>query len=157
MNRVNMDINELHLTPSSRPNPDDILVLAKEQDIFVTLLMDHENPGEIGQAVEQTGRLWWHCPFSVLSIYKGKYDFNLVVATVENLCQAVIAKKRIFIHCDAGIDRTGTIVLVALISLGFKRRKAMEFLIDRQPEAANRLHWDYVDRLVKAVRKGRLS
>ena len=150
-----MDINELPLTLSDRPKLRAISSLAKEHDIFVTLLMNSEKAKEIELEVKKTGRLWWHCPFSILPQNQGKFDFKLVVLTVEKLCQALIAKKRIFIHCDAGIDRTGTITLATLICLGFKKRQAVEFLASRQPKVANHLHWDYVDRLVKAVRKGR--
>jgi protein tyrosine phosphatase len=129
--------------------------LAKDHDIFLTLLMDDENPGDVGREVEKVGRLWWHCPFSVLARNQKKYDFNFLVFTVEKLCQALIAKKRIFIHCDAGIDRTGTVTLASLICLGFKKRQAVEFLISKQPEAVHRLHWDCVERLAKSVQEAR--
>jgi protein tyrosine phosphatase len=150
-----MDINKLPLTLSPRPKLRDIHALAKEHDIFVTLLMNSEKAREIGLEVEKAGRLWWHCPFSILPMNQGKFDFNLVVITVEKLCQALIDKKRIFIHCDAGIDRTGTIVLATLICLGFKKRQAAQFLVSWQLLAEDRMHWDYVDKLVKAVREGR--
>jgi hypothetical protein len=52
------DINTLILTLSPRPKVDDIPKLVKEHDIFLTLLMDKENPGEIGQAVEKFGGQW---------------------------------------------------------------------------------------------------
>ena len=150
-----LDINRLPITLSPRPKLREIPALAKDHDIFLTLLMDEENPRDIGQEVEKVGRLWWHCPFSVLARNQQKYDFNFLVFTVEKLCQAVIAKKRIFIHCDAGIDRTGTVTLATLICLGFKKRQAAEFVISKQPEAANRLHWDYVDRIAKSVQEAR--
>jgi hypothetical protein len=150
-----MDINKLPLTLSSRPKLREIPALAKDHDIFLTLQMNEENPGDVGREVEKVGRLWWHCPFSVLAGNQKKYDFNLLIFTIEKLCQAVIAKQRIFIHCDAGIDRTGTVTLATLICLGFKKRQAVEFLISKQPAAVKRLYWDHVDRLVKSVQEAR--
>jgi hypothetical protein len=117
--------------------------------------MDEESSKDIGIEVKKAGKLWWHCPFSVLPRDQQKYDFKFLVFTVEKLCQAVIAKQRIFIHCDAGIDRTGTVSLATLIGLGFKKRQAVEFLISKQPKAANRLHWDFVDKIVNSVQRGR--
>jgi hypothetical protein len=137
-----MDIHQLPLTLASRPKLREIRALAKDQDIFLTLLMDEENPGDVGREVEKVGRLWWHCPFSVLARNQLKYDFNFLVFTVEKLCQA-------------GIDRTGAITLATLICLGFKKRQAVEFVISKQPKATNDLHWDYVDRLVKSVQEAR--
>jgi protein tyrosine phosphatase len=90
-------------------------------------------------------------------MYQKKYDYNLLIFTVEKLCQAVIGKKRIFVHCDAGIDRTGTVTLATLICLGLKKREATEFLISKQPEAAKRLHRDYVDKLVTSVHEAKES
>ena len=150
-----MDIHKLPLTLAPRPKLREIAAFAKDHDIFLTLQMDDENPGDVGREVEKAGRLWWHCPCSVLARNQQKYDFGFLVFTVEKLCQAVIAKKRIFIHCDAGIDRTGAVTLATLICLGFKKRQAAEFLISKQPKAANRLHWDYVDRLAKSVQEAR--
>jgi excisionase family DNA binding protein len=150
-----MDIHRLPITLSPRPKLRDIPALAMDHDIFLTLLLNEENPQDIGQEVKKTGKLWWHCPFSVLVRYQKKYDYNLLIFTIEKLCQAVIAKKRIFIHCDAGIDRTGTVTLATLICLGLKKREATEFLISKQPEAVKRLHWDYVDRLVASIHEAR--
>jgi len=150
-----MDIHQLPLTLAPRPKLREISVLAKDHDIFVTLQMGEENSKEIGEEVKRAGRLWWHCPFSVLARNQQKYDYKFLVFTVEKLCQELIAKQRIFIHCDAGIDRTGTVALATLICLGFKKRQAAEFLIAKQPKAANRLHWDYVDRIAKSVQEAR--
>jgi protein tyrosine phosphatase len=150
-----MDIHKLPLTLSSRPKLRDIPALAKDHDIFLTLLLDEENPQDIGQEVKKAGKLWWHCPFSVLPRYQKKFDYHFLIFAIEKLCQALIAKKQIFIHCDAGIDRTGTVVLATLICLGLKKRQATEFLISKQPEAGKRLHWDYVDRLVNSVKEAR--
>jgi hypothetical protein len=146
-----MDINELQLTLCSRPKLRDIKTLAKDQDIFVTLLMDDEDAKDIGVEVKKAGRSWWHCPFSVLPMQQKKYDFKLVIFTVEKLCQALIEKQRIFIHCDARIDRTGTITLATLISLGIKKRQAVGFLISKQPGAQDRLHLNLVDKVAKSV------
>jgi hypothetical protein len=150
-----VDINKLPLTLSSRPKLRDIPALARDHDIFVTLLMEEENSDDIGTEVKRTGKSWWHCPFSVLARHQKKYDFNLVTFTVEKLCQALIDKQRIFIHCDTGVDGTGTITLATLIALGFKKRQAVGFLISQQPKAENRLHWDYVDKIVTSVLAGR--
>jgi hypothetical protein len=150
-----MDIYKLPLTLSSRPKLREISALARNHDIFLTLQMDDENPKDIGREVEKVGKLWWHCPFSVLARNQQKYDFNFLVFTVEKLCQELIAKKRIFIHCDSGIDRTGTVTLATLICLGFTKLQAAEYVISKQSEAANGMHWDYVDRLTKSVLKAR--
>jgi protein tyrosine/serine phosphatase len=149
--RKSVDINKLPLTLSSRPSLVDIRILAKDHDIFVTLLEDSEYPDEIGQAVKELGRQWWHCPISLLMMRQSKHEFKLLLITIEEICQALIDKKRVFIHCEAGIDRTGTVALATLICLGFKKRQAVKYLISKRPEARNRLHLDYVDRLVESI------
>lgn len=104
----------ISLTLSPRPKIRRIKLLAPDHDIFITLISNKEGAQEIGKAVHDVNKEWWHVPFRWSKINESVFPslWNLV----EDLSLALLNKKRVFLHCAAGIDRTGLIALSTLLS-----------------------------------------
>lgn len=116
---------------SPRPKLKRIKFLAPDYDIFVTLLSNKEGAQDIGEAVRKINKEWWHFPFRWSKLKED--DFPHLWRLVENLSLALLNKKRVFLHCAAGVDRTGLIALATLLSFGLDLFDAIKVIEELRP------------------------
>lgn len=88
----------------------------RSEEVIFTLLTKSEEAEDIGNAVRVSGKIWrWH-PLSVRH-----HDFSLWeewITAVNDLEICLEAHKTVYLHCAAGIHRTGSLTYLYL------RRKA---------------------------------
>ena len=116
----------ISLTLSPRPKLKRIPLLAEHHDIFLTLISNSEGAQDIGKAVLKAKRIWWHVPFRWSRI--NDVDFPSLCKIVEDLSLALLDKKRVFVHCAAGIDRTGLVVLATFLSFSLDLFDALKLI-----------------------------
>jgi len=105
---------------SQRPTHRQLKKLAGEgfTDV-VTLLGNLESPETIANTVKHTSMEWTWLPISF-------YDKDLhpyasperMAVLVKKLIRKLEEGRKIFLHCAAGIDRTGIVIYTLLVALG---------------------------------------
>ena len=111
----------------------------------VTLMGQREGAESIGQAVRSYGMEWIWLPLRNADLPAKKMNpefFKLFAGIKEKLEKG----GKIFIHCSAGMHRTGMITNALLIYLGYDRETAFKLLQKLRPVAAqevrrHRLEW----------------
>jgi len=88
----------------------------------LTLFSEREGAREIERAVVAAGLVWMWLPLSNGDPHAA--DEDATRAMLKQVRQALLAGARIFIHCSAGIHRTGMITTAILRSLGHDREEA---------------------------------
>lgn len=101
----------------------------KNEGATVVLTLLHENEGalQIGKQAELAGITWLWFPFSASKPHKGEAIMQVTELYIE-LQHLLNAENKIYIHCSAGIHRTGMITYGLLRFLGFESTKALEQL-----------------------------
>ena len=93
---------------------------------IVTLLSEREGAHDIAQAAERAGVEWlW---FPLKSGNPAEADERATRALLRTLRHALLSGGKIFIHCSAGIHRTGMITTALLRSLGLNREESSSLL-----------------------------
>jgi protein-tyrosine phosphatase len=107
----------------------------------------HENEGarQIGTQTQQAGMDWVWFPFSASKPH-GQYDTIKVLQLYNQLQVILNAGGKIYIHCSAGIHRTGMVTYGLLRYLGYKKIDALQMLralreITVAQVGADRLQW----------------
>lgn len=90
----------------------------------LTLLMEREGAREIGTGVEKAGMNWLWFPFSAVN----PEENSVVEALFQRMKQELDKEGRIYLHCSAGIHRTGMITYAFLRHLGLSPEEAMNKL-----------------------------
>ncbi len=90
---------------------------------ILTLLGDNEQPKNIAKIAKEIGASWLHFP-----IEGGKPEI-LQTININNffdylLLQKLSEKDKVYVHCSAGIHRTGFIVYLLLRKRGLTDQKA---------------------------------
>jgi protein-tyrosine phosphatase len=116
----------------------------------LTLLSEHEGALEIGEATEEAGMTWLWLP---LSSRPEHADESAVRAALKSVRLALLQGGRVFVHCSAGIHRTGMIAYAILRSVGLGRGDACDVLRELRGVTADgvgesRLAW--ADRFASA-------
>lgn len=93
----------------------------------LTLLHENEGATLIGQQVEKAGMQWVWFPFSASRPHQGN-ELTQVVNLFTHLRQLLHNGCKIYIHCSAGIHRTGMITYGLLRFLGKDKREASQLL-----------------------------
>lgn len=114
--------------------------------VVLTLLQEHERARKIGEGLEKTGIKWIWFPFSASNPHSGKRKIEEVLKLFEKTSQLLETGNRIFIHCSAGIHRTGMITYGLLGYLGKTKDEAMGILKELRTVTAletgeRRLKW----------------
>lgn len=113
---------------------------------LLTLLHENEGAATIGKHTETVNIAWIWFPFSASSPHKGE-----AIAEVYNLynrlSDLIIDGAKIYIHCSAGIHRTGMITYGFLRFLGKNSFEAFEMLKSLRAVTADQVG---VDRLLWA-------
>jgi hypothetical protein len=93
----------------------------------LTLLQENEGAALIGQQAKKAGLQWIWFPFSASRPHQGDQVFN-VVGLFTILQQLLGTGHKIYIHCSAGIHRTGMITYGLLRFLGKEKGEALSLL-----------------------------
>jgi protein tyrosine phosphatase (PTP) superfamily phosphohydrolase (DUF442 family) len=118
------------LALSHRPRLKDVAHL-RERGIthVVTLLAEREGAKQVGETVRAAGLTWIWCP-----LVNGQPPDTQATATIRpvlaQLAKLVDDGAAIFIHCSAGIHRTGMFGYALLRQLGFDRDAARSKLAE---------------------------
>ncbi len=111
---------------------------------IVTLLNENEGARQIGTQTQQAGIIWVWFPFSASK--PEQYD-SVKVLQLYNQLQALLSSGgKIYIHCSAGIHRTGMITYGLLRYLGYDKSAALQMLtnlreVTAKQVGADRLQW----------------
>lgn len=93
----------------------------------LTLLQENEGAAAIGQGVERAGMQWIWFPFSASRPHQGE-DQEQVRELYATLKTLLDDGTTIYVHCSAGIHRTGMVSYGLLRYLGNDAQKARELL-----------------------------
>ncbi|TAA45008.1 protein-tyrosine phosphatase family protein [Corallincola spongiicola] len=103
---------------------------------IMTLLSEKEGAKEIGRAAEQQGLTWLWLPLP--SAEPPAQDRVEAINELFSHCvDALQAQAKIYIHCSAGIHRTGMIAYALLRYMGFNSSKSESLLADLRGVTAN--------------------
>jgi protein-tyrosine phosphatase len=106
------------LALTHRPKQKDVLRLAAfGVTHVVTLLAEREGAKEIGEAVRHTGLTWIWCPLDSAQPPGAQRTAELRSVLTE-LAALLVNGAKIFVHCSAGIHRTGMFGYALLRQLG---------------------------------------
>lgn len=113
--------------------------------VILTLLLEHEGAPQIGGQVVNEGMQWIWFPFSASNPH-GSDKAPLVVDLYQQLQTLLQSGNNIYIHCSAGIHRTGMITYGLLRYLGNNALEARAILKELRTVTANqvgeeRLEW----------------
>ncbi len=118
-----------HLAIGHRPKVKALAALAADGCTHVfTLLSEREGALALRQAVEAAGLVSLWLPLA--SGDPAEADERTVRAALKEARQALMAGGRVFVHCSAGIHRTGMIALALLRSLDIEEEDASELLVE---------------------------
>jgi hypothetical protein len=111
----------------------------------LTLLQGNEGALEIGDKVKRSGMNWIWFPFSASRPHEG-VELIKVMDLYSQLAIMLSAGDKIYIHCSAGIHRTGMITYGLLRFMGFDATIAKALLHQLRPVTAEqvgeeRLQW----------------
>ena len=113
--------------------------------VILTLLHENEGAEQIGQQTEKAQLTWVWFPFSASRPHEG--DALVEVVDLYKKLQVLLnSGNRIYVHCSAGIHRTGMITYGLLRYMGKNEAEAKEMLQQLRPVTAaqvgdDRLQW----------------
>ena len=112
---------------------------------LLTLLHENEGAAAIGKQTETVNIAWIWFPFSASSPHEGE-AITQVYSLYNQLSDLIINGAKIYIHCSAGIHRTGMITYGFLRFLGKSSIEAFEILkslraVTAAQVGADRLLW----------------
>jgi protein-tyrosine phosphatase len=105
--------------------------LAAASDV-VTLLSVEEGASQIAAQVERMGLRWWHLPLPGAAPLGSEAD-PPVEAMLGELRARLAVGARVYLHCSAGIHRTGMIAACLLHSLGLDSNEVLAALEAMRP------------------------
>jgi hypothetical protein len=114
--------------------------------VVLTLLQHHEGACKIGDQLKQMNIEWIWFPFSASNPYSGKKKIGEVLNLFQKLYFFLETGNKIYIHCSAGIHRTGMITYGLLRYIGKEKEEAIRILNEMRVVTAlqageNRLKW----------------
>ena len=122
--------NGSKITCHGRPKESDIKRLKEEYKVnyILTIQSENENPKIIKKYCEETGEIYWHhLPLkgANMAIFMNKEVQKMIINNIiEILNQMKNNQLVIFMHCAAGIHRTGTILYTILRLCGESKDNA---------------------------------
>ncbi len=111
----------------------------------ITLLHENEGALQIGHQLEKQKIIWKWFPFSASSPHSGN-QVDQVYDLFSSSEQLLAEGARIYIHCSAGIHRTGMISYGLLRYLGYPEAEALQKLrslreVTAEQVGSERLQW----------------
>lgn len=102
-------------------------------DVVVTLLTDQENAQLLGTYAEMGGYRWEHRPLSGVRGIEWDVD-EYILGIAQDIRDMLIAGQDVYIHCAAGVHRTGTVAINILRLEGVLYLDAVNILISVRPK-----------------------
>jgi protein-tyrosine phosphatase len=93
---------------------------------ILTLLSEREGAEAIGEATERAGLRWLWLPLS--NGNPAEANEAATRSMLKQVRQALMSGAKVFIHCSAGIHRTGMITAALLRSLDLTREESEDLL-----------------------------
>jgi len=117
------------LTGWHRPKLRDIELLRKLgcQEV-VTVLSEKEGAPMIGKAVHAAGMKWTWIPLGSARLPMSKEEEEMVLEALGELNRSLDNGAHLFVHCSAGIHRTGMILYALLRCRGHDKKEALELI-----------------------------
>jgi phosphatidylinositol kinase/protein kinase (PI-3 family) len=114
--------------------------------VVLTLLKENEGATQIGEQLNLIDIEWIWFPFSASNPHSGKKKTEDVLNLFQKLNHLLETGNKIFIHCSAGIHRTGMITYGLLRYLGKEKEEALNMLRELRIVTASqagekRLNW----------------
>ena len=106
-----------------RPKVKDIPTLSRKFDKVVILLRNNEL-GNLIEEYKKNGTDIIHAPFLVGS--KLEEELTKVRQSIKEVANFIKSGKNIFVHCSAGIHRTGTFAYSVFRYMGYDRRESIK-------------------------------
>ena len=112
----------------------------------VSILSEREEARKLGQSILRERMEWIWIPIGSSKPPEGRDVVELVRQAFAELEEALEAEANIFIHCSAGIHRTGMIANALLLYLGYSQEEAGSILselraITSENVSEARLEW----------------
>ena len=123
------------LTLGHRPRLEKIREMALEYDRVVTLLGAPENADPIGNLVKQSGMKWSHFP--LWRVWKA--DPEVVAGYAKKVIYNMRDGERVYLHCSAGIHRTGYVAFLVLGGVGYSHDAAIDAICVERPIVADQV------------------
>lgn len=128
----------MNLTLGHRPKWKQIPAMADDYDIVVVLLKDSEGVQTMLTKYREAGLIPLHVPFTVKELIKSPdeecAEVRKMVASIAKLL--IFTDCRVFVHCSAGIHRTGCFAYAVLRCLGLDPQEAVEVIRELRPVTA---------------------
>lgn len=123
-----------HLAIGHRPKVKTInnMKLMNVSHLF-TLLSESEGGHQIGRLAHKAGLQWFWLPLPSADP-PGRESFDQIVQIFDKIESALQNNARIYIHCSAGIHRTGMITYAFLRYIGIDRQQALNKLTSLRQE-----------------------
>ena len=115
-----------------RPKESDIKRLKDEYKVnyILTILHENENPQAIQKYAKEVGDIYWHnLPLrgANMAVFMNKNVQKMIIDNIIFILNYMKNNKIVlFIHCAAGIHRTGTILYTILRACGESKADALE-------------------------------
>lgn len=128
--------NQSKITCHGKPKRSDIAYLKKMYNInvIITILSDKEGAEEIHKYTEEEGEIKWiHLPIrgANMTCLKKEETIKMIIECLLELYEDMKKNKRIiYIHCAAGLHRTGIILYTLLRITGETKENALNIIKD---------------------------
>jgi hypothetical protein len=121
------------ITLGHKPRLMSIRSMAKDYDRVVTLLGNPENADQIGHLVKQAGMKWSHFP--LWRVWQA--DPEVIGQYAKKVIYFMRDGERVYLHCSAGIHRTGYVAFMVLGGIGYTCEEAIAALCVERPKVAD--------------------
>lgn len=133
----------MELVLSGRPKESKIPDLISSGITHVLCILQDSEVGSLLSAYRYHNLPYTHHPYSIKKCQKSSVDWLKVRSDLQYLSQA---DGNLFIHCAAGIHRTGTNAYAILRNSGLTRDRAYTEVIKLRPESADCIRFlDWAD------------
>lgn len=138
----------------ARPSLDKINLLKIEGvEMIITLLKKEEKlVKELGDKVKDCEIIWEWFPLSASNLRTDKAHKKAVNDLYDNLISRLDRGEKIFMHCAAGVHRTGAFSNGLLRKMGFTEEEAKEEIYKMRPVTAiERIskHWNWSEKIIE--------
>ena len=107
--------------------------MVNDYDRVVTLLGNPENADQIGHLVKQAGMKWSFFP--LWRVWQA--DPEAVGEYAKKVIYFLRDGERVYLHCSAGVHRTGYVAYLVLGGIGYTGSEAIEALCVERPIVAD--------------------